>query len=125
MTSARAWRPKKDPWMPPDYDDDVIWAVRAFAKGHALEHQQRLVWDWLSYVAGVGEEWQDLVYRPGANGERDTTFASGRQFPMLQMKKLLRAELTPKQADEAPRRENPLEPARLPPRKRRKKKARR
>lgn len=109
------WLPKKDPWMPGDYDPAVIWAVRAFSKGNASDSQQRLVWNWLHYLAGVGEEYADLVYRPGERGDRDTVFASAKQWPVLQMRKLLRPELTPSTPPEvtaAKKSENPVEPAR-------------
>lgn len=96
MMNGHVWRPKQDPWAAADYDDDVIYAVRAFSKGLASEGQQQLLWEYLQYICGVGEQWTDLVYRPGANGDRDTCFASGKQYPALQLKKLLRPEFNPK-----------------------------
>lgn len=113
MTSTRAWLPKKDPWMPGDYDEPVIWAVRAFSKGAATESQQRLLWDWMHYLAGLGDEFADLVYRPGDSGDRDTVFASAKQWPLLQMRKLLRPELTPRgPVEQARPTDNPAKPAR-------------
>ncbi len=96
MTSNLAWRAKQDPWAAADYDDDVVYAVRAFASGTAGERQQKLLWEHLNYLCGVGEAWADLVYRPGPSGDRDTAFASGKQYPALQWRKLLRPEFNPK-----------------------------
>ena len=103
MTVQRAWRPKQEPWAAADYDDDVVYAVRAFAQGLASQRQQQLLWEHLHYLCGVGEAWADLVYRPGPSGDRDTAFASGKQYPALQWRKYLRPELTPKAKDDAGR----------------------
>lgn len=122
--SAHLWQHKRDPWMPPDYDKHVVYAVRAFAAGRANETQQHLVWEYLSYLGAVGDKWQDLVYRPGPSGERDTTFVSGKQFPILALRKLLRPEFTPKEADGSidSQTQNPAKPAAItaPKKKRRK-----
>lgn len=111
--------PKKDPWMPGDYGPEVVWAVRAFARGQATEGQQRLIWNWLHYLAGVGDDWADLVFRP--SGDRDTVFAAGKQWPVLQMRKLLRPELTPQAPEEpaARKTDNPATPAKMRRKKRR------
>ena len=92
----RNWRPKKEPWMPVDYDDDVIYAVRAVEKGIASPSQQKLFWDWIMYTTGAGEQFQDISFRPGADGVRATDFAEGRRFIGQQVRKMLRPELTPK-----------------------------
>jgi hypothetical protein len=94
----RNWRPRKNPWEPGDgpLDEAVVASVRAFARGKASESQQKLVWDWLHYLAGVGDEWINLVYRPGSGGDRDTSFAAGMQWPIIQMRTLLRPEFNPK-----------------------------
>ena len=96
MRSARNWSHKKDPWHPPDYDDQVIWAVRAFAKGEATQSQQQTVWEWWMYTTGASEEFADLSFRPGEEGRRATDFAEGKRFAGLQLRKLLRSELTPR-----------------------------
>jgi len=96
----RSWRPKKEPWMPVDYDDDVIYAVRAVEKGIASPSQQKLFWDWIMYVTGAGEQFQDISFRPGADGVRATDFAEGRRFIGQQVRKMLRPELTPKPKEE-------------------------
>ena len=92
----RSWSHKKDPWHPPDYDDQVIWAVRAFFQGEATQSQQMTVRDYLMYVTGASEEWADLSYRPGEDGRRATDFAEGKRFSGLMLRKLLRPELTPR-----------------------------
>jgi hypothetical protein len=90
------WRPKQQPWEAPDYDDEVVYAARAFFKGEALPHQQVKLRDWLMYVSGAGEGYDDLSFRPGPDGARATDFAEGKRFVGLQLRKMLRAEVTPK-----------------------------
>lgn len=79
------WHPHRDPLIA-EYDEDVIYAVRAFEKGIASDGQQRLVWAWLMYVSGVS----DQAYRPGGlEGQRATDFACGKQFVAHQFAKML------------------------------------
>ena len=106
MTYHRVWRPKAEPHNPPDYDDDVIMAVRSFAAGVANKHQQELAWTWFMYVTAASDEFQDLSYRPGDKGIRATDFAEGKRFVGQQMRKLLRPELTPKPKAPPPKRPN-------------------
>lgn len=94
---ATPWLPKPLPWMPPDYTDDVVMAVRAFEAGNANEAQQRTVWRYLMYVTKASEEFADLSFRPDdKGGERGTIFAEGSRFVGMTLRKLLRPELTPK-----------------------------
>lgn len=80
------WHHKKEPWKPSEYDEQVLYAVRAFRAGIANEGQQMLVWDWLMFVSGV----TDLPFRPGGlEGQRDTDFASGKAFVGHQFNKML------------------------------------
>jgi hypothetical protein len=95
--SIKSWKPKKNPWEPPDYDDGVVYAIRALHGGVANDGQQKLAWSWIMYITGAGEEWADLSFRPGQNGDRDTTFAEGKRFPGLQLRKMLHPSVTPKQ----------------------------
>lgn len=95
MTSKKQWLPKRLPYEPGDYDDDVVYAVRALFAGVANEGQQKLAWSWMMYVTGNGE-FDDLSYRPGDHGDRDTTFAEGKKFVGLQMRKMLHPLVTPK-----------------------------
>ncbi len=103
------WRPKKDPWMPADYDEMTCYAVKAFANGTANEQQQRLAWDWLMYLTGAGDEFQDLSFRPGADGIRATDFAEGKRFVGQQIRKLLHPAVleavTPKKQIMKPKRD--------------------
>lgn len=89
------WLPKRDPWMPHDYDEDVVMSVRAFVAGVANEYQQKIVWNYMMYLSGAAEEFADLSFRPGLDGERATSFAEGKRFVGMQLRKLLRPELIP------------------------------
>ena len=85
------WKPKAEPHHPPDYDERVIYSVRALAAGTASAPQQAIVWRWLSYVTGDG-----MSYRPGGpEGMRATDFAEGKRFVGEQLRKMLHPELTP------------------------------
>jgi hypothetical protein len=95
LSANRVWRPKKDPWLPPDYDEQTVYAVRALVNGQANEGQQKLVWSWLMYVTGAGDEFADLSFRPGADGQRSTDMAEGKRFVGLAFRKMLHAAVTP------------------------------
>lgn len=84
------WRPKKDAWEPADYDDDVVLARRALAKGVANAAQQQLLNEWLRYVCAA----DDWAFRPG--DPRSTDIVLGRQFVWQQFEKMLHPALTPK-----------------------------
>ncbi len=90
------WLPKLEPHLPPDYDDDVVYAVRAVANGAASEPQQKLFWAWLMYVTKASEEFQDMSYRPGETGVRAMDFAEGKRFVGMQVRKMLHPAVTPK-----------------------------
>jgi hypothetical protein len=90
------WLPKKEPHEPPDYDEDVVYAVRAVSNGSANEGQQKLFWRWLMYVTKASEEFQDMSYRPGETGVRAMDFAEGKRFVGMQVRKMLHPVLTPK-----------------------------
>jgi hypothetical protein len=95
MTYIRNWLPKKEPWLPCDYDDETVYAVRAVSSGTANEFQQKLFFDYLMYVSKACDEFADLSYRPGPDGDRDTIFAEGKRFVGQQVRKLLRPEYNP------------------------------
>lgn len=88
------WRPKSLPWLPPDYDEVTASAVKAMSTGTANEAQQLLAWNWLMYLTGAGPEFQDLSFRPGAEGVRATDFAEGKRFIGLQLRKMLHPVVT-------------------------------
>lgn len=80
----REWSMKANPYEPPDYDEDVVYAFRSMDTGTANEGQQQLILQWLQYVTGTGD-FEDLSYRPE---ERATTFAEGKRFVGLQVRKM-------------------------------------
>ncbi len=89
------WKPKAYPWDAPEYDPQVVYAIRALRQGEALPHQQKLAWNWLMYVTGAGDGFSDLSFRPDSHGgERATCMAEGKKFVGLQMLKLFRPEVT-------------------------------
>ena len=74
-----------DPWLPADYTARDAYAIQALAKGEATPEQQKLAYAWILYSAA---DVNQLSYRPGADGGRDTAFAEGRRFVGLQLEKL-------------------------------------
>ena len=95
-TSTLTWRPKKDPWLPPDHDEASIYAVRALANGTANDGQQKTAWAYIMYLTGAGGGYLDMPYRPGGqDAERDTSFALGKFFVGHQLQKLLLPEFNP------------------------------
>ena len=96
MSVVRDWAHGEKAFAPVSYDADVVAAVRAIHNGTALGHQQTLLWEWLMYVTAAGDGWDDLSFRPGADGQRETDFMEGRRFVGLQFKKMLHPRVTPK-----------------------------
>jgi hypothetical protein len=89
MRDWKTWLPKEHPYHPPDYDEHIVMAMRAFASGTANDGQQKIVWDWLQYATGTGQ-WADMTFRPGGvDAERESAFAEGKRFVGLQILKLL------------------------------------
>ncbi len=83
------WEQKPHPYLPASWDENIFMAFRAFAEGKANDGQQKLVWQYVQYLCGVGA-FQDLSWRPGGHeGERETSFAEGKRFVGLQLLKLL------------------------------------
>ena len=79
------------PWKPPAYALADVSAIQALAAGTADKLQQaralRLI---IEGLAGT----YDLSYRPGPEGDRDTTFAEGRRFVGLQLVKLTKLNIS-------------------------------
>lgn len=74
------------PYVPPAADLPTIHAWKALARGDASEDQQKRAIDWLVNVcAGT----YDMSFRPGFDGDRNTTFAEGRRFVGSQVVKLI------------------------------------
>lgn len=74
-----------EPWLPVAYTAREAYAIQALAKGEATKEQQQLAYNWILYSAA---DVNQLSYRPGADGARDTAFAEGRRFVGLQLEKL-------------------------------------
>ena len=90
MAEYDSWVPKEKPWLPPDYDDRVVYAVRALSQGNANQGQQAIIMRWIRYIT----EFEGSAFRPGgADGDRDTNFALGKQFVGQQFFKMLHPEL--------------------------------
>ena len=98
MGQTILWRPKKDPWLPPDSDEGIIYAVRALVAGTANAGQQLLIADYIRYITDLDA----MSYRPGEEGRRDTDFAEGKRFVGREFFKLLSPLYTP-QANKKPR----------------------
>jgi hypothetical protein len=91
------WLPKSLPWLPSDYTDEVVMAVRAVFEGKANAAQQQTFFRWLMYATTASEEFADLSFRPADKGGTDAMiFAEGKRFVGIQIRKMLRPELTPK-----------------------------
>lgn len=78
------------PWLPVPYDLAHVSSLQALERGEASPDQQRRALAWLINNACAT---YDLSYRPGLEGERDTSFAEGRRFVGLQIVKMLRLNL--------------------------------
>lgn len=75
------------PWKPAKYELPDATSIQALAKGEANPDQQMRVLKWIiESAAGTYEP----SYRPGQEGDRDTSFAEGRRFVGLQIVKLLK-----------------------------------
>ncbi len=86
------------PWMPPAYNVADAVAIQALMTGKADANQQQRALKWIIEVCSGT---YDQSYRPGAQeGERDTTFALGRQFVGQQIVKLTRLNVSKLRSDE-------------------------
>lgn len=72
--------------VPPQWNSRVAYAIKALASGTANDAQQKLAVD---YIINDLCNTYDLSYRPGQDGDRQTTFAEGRRFVGLQLVKLI------------------------------------
>lgn len=71
---------------PAEYGIAEVQAFQALRAGNATADQQRMALEWLLVACC---RVNDLQYRPGADGERDTVFALGMRYPGQQVIKLL------------------------------------
>jgi hypothetical protein len=90
------WTAHAEPHHPPYHDEEIVLAVRAWANGTANAEQQKLCWKYLMYVTKASEEFQDLSYRPGAEGALATAFAEGARWAGMMLRKLHHPALTPR-----------------------------
>ena len=87
----RPWHPiqvRPDNQMPEDNREirkaDCV-AIQAVAAGKASEEQQKRAWAAILFISGL----EDLPWMPEEHGgERETGFASGKQFVGFQLRKL-------------------------------------
>lgn len=78
------------PWKPPPWEPHIATAFQALMRGDCPAHLQIAAMQWLTNnLCGT----YDLAYRPGPHGERDTTFALGKQFVGQQIAKLVNMKL--------------------------------
>ncbi len=77
--------PNKDPWKPPKYDLGDADAIQALGRGEATADQQIRV---LVFIQDVICNRNDMSYRPGPDGDRNTVFAEGKRYVGNQIFKL-------------------------------------
>ncbi len=97
MTTKPAVPPKKKgiegttdldpPWQPTQVIPADIGAIKALVAGTATEYQQQLVVAFLMRATGINE----MEFRP--EGDRASTFASGKRFVGMQFFQLAKAVL--------------------------------
>lgn len=76
------------PYLPAAYTNQDAYALQALAKGIANAGQQAHALDFI--INNICKTY-DLPYRPDSEGgDRDTSFASGKQFCGMQIVKLLK-----------------------------------
>ena len=80
--------PPPAPWMPTDYEDADVYAIKALAAGTANEQQQKRATQWIIYKCARA---YDMSYRP--TGATDTAFAEGRRAVGLELVKLINLDL--------------------------------
>ena len=89
MAQARkfASTPKPRPVLQLDWEPADAGAVKALIRGEADEHQQRRALKWIvEEAAGTNQ----IAYRAGHEGERDTAFMEGRHFVAASITDLVR-----------------------------------
>jgi len=80
----------KAAYHPAPWENHEAEAIQALFDGRATPDQQRTALKWILDGACA---LYDLSYRPGPEGERDTSLAEGRRFVGLQIVKLSRLNL--------------------------------
>lgn len=83
-----AHTPKIPPaFLPPKWEVEDIGALRALARGDAMEHQQIRALKFI--VEGLAATYQQSFRPGGLEGDRETAFAEGRRFVGTQIVGLL------------------------------------
>lgn len=78
---------RPQPYMPAPYEDVDIMSIKAVAAGNANSGQQQRALHWIiETLCGT----YDQPYRPGEGGDRDTSFACGKQHVGQQVVKLIK-----------------------------------
>lgn len=81
---------KYSPLLPHEWDVSDARAMQQLAAGEATPDQQKRALAWIIGATGVN----DLAFRPGgAEGDRDTAFACGKQHVGFGILKLLKADI--------------------------------
>jgi len=78
-------RKASDPWLPVPYDKADAAAIQALRRGDASAEQQIRA---IGFIVEVICARNDMSFRPGPEGDRDTVFAEGRRFVGNQIVKL-------------------------------------
>ena len=65
-----------EPWMPPEFTQEQIGAIKALSRGQADPHQQQLAIQFLIDMCHNG----GAHFFPGQDGQRSTDFALGRAW---------------------------------------------
>lgn len=73
------------PYLAPDFDVRDAYAIKALFSGTADADQQTRAVRW---ILSCASNMDDLSYRPGPDGARDTAFAEGKRFVGIQLYKL-------------------------------------
>jgi len=83
-------RKGSDPWLPVAYDKADAAAIQALRRGEATAGQQLRA---IEFIVEVICARNDMSFRPGPEGDRDTAFAEGRRFVGNQIVKLAKLPL--------------------------------
>lgn len=74
-----------EPYLAPNFNKDDAYAMKALFNGAADPGQQVRAVRW---ILSMASDMDNMSYRPGPNGDRDTAFAEGRRFVGIQIYKL-------------------------------------
>ena len=72
------------PWLPAEYDEPTVYAIKALAAGTANDGQQKMALDWIIRTACGTYDQTFFV-----DSERNSSFAQGKRHVGLQLVKLV------------------------------------